>query len=111
MITTSAWLPVPDVAEQLGVRVTRVHRMMREGELLGSVVAGIRQIPTELVTRDEKVAKHIEGVITVLRDAGMSDDAALEWLLTSDETLPGTPAAALHTDRAREVKRRAQALL
>jgi hypothetical protein len=56
------------------------------------------------------VRKHLPGVLTVLRDAGYSDDEILAWLYTPDDTLPGIPAVALETGRATEVKRRAQAL-
>jgi hypothetical protein len=49
-------------------------------------------------------------VLTLLRDAGYSDEEALRWLTTPDETLPGTPLQALHENRATEIKRRAQAL-
>ena len=48
--------------------------------------------------------------IALLRDAGYSDDEALRWLTTPDDTLPGTPLQALHENRATEIKRRAQAL-
>jgi len=56
------------------------------------------------------VLKHLPGVLTLLHDAGYNDDAALRWLYTPDESLPGTPAAALDGNAATEVKRRAQAL-
>ena len=67
------------------------------------------RVPAELVA-GEIVRKHLPGVLTVLHDAGFNDDEALRWLYTPDDSLPGTPAAALNGDRAREVKRRAQAL-
>ena len=66
------WLTVPDVAERLGVPVTRVHQLLRDG--------------------------------------GYDDEAAIRWLHTADDTLPGTPVQALAADRGKEVKRRAQAL-
>jgi hypothetical protein len=56
------------------------------------------------------VLKHLPGVLTLLHDAGFNDEEALRWLYAADETLPGVPAVALGGDRAREVKRRAQAL-
>lgn len=106
----SGWLTIPEVADQFDIRITAVHRMIRDGSLLALRRNGVLNVPSELVTRDEKIAKHLAGVITVLRDAGLSDESALRWLYTPDDTLPGTPAAALHGQRAREVKRRAQAL-
>ncbi|MGH3803071.1 MAG: hypothetical protein ACRDTD_23655, partial [Pseudonocardiaceae bacterium] len=32
-ISVSEWLTVPQVAERLNIRITRVHRLIREGEL------------------------------------------------------------------------------
>jgi hypothetical protein len=46
----------------------------------------------------------------VLADAGFSDDEALRWLFTVDDSLPGSPVQALVENRGTEVKRRAQAL-
>lgn len=66
-------------------------------------------MPAELVA-NEIVRKHLSGVLTLLHDAGYDDEEALRWLYQPDDTLPGTPAVALGGDRAREVKRRAQAL-
>ena len=39
-----------------------------------------------------------------------SDEEALSWLYTPDDSLPGTPVQALAENRGTEVKRRAQAL-
>ncbi|NUS72743.1 MAG: DNA-binding protein [Corynebacteriales bacterium] len=110
MVEPEGWMTVPEVAELLGQRIASVHRALREGTMLGARHDNVIRIPTELVTRDERVAKHIAGVITLLRDAGLSPQASLEWLYTPDDTLNGTPAKALHGPKAREVKRRAQGL-
>ncbi len=103
------WLTVPDIAERLEVPVTRVHQMLRDRHLLAVRRDRVLRIPAELVAGNT-VLKHLPGVLTVLHDAGFNDDEALRWLYTPDDTLPGTPAAALDTHRATEVKRRAQAL-
>ena len=103
------WLTLPDVAERLGVTAPKVHQMVRDGQLLAVRRDGIRQVPAELVA-NRTVLKHLPGVITLLRDAGYRDDEALGWLYRYDDTLPGTPAQALATEQATEVKRRAQAL-
>ncbi|MEH1011571.1 Rv2175c family DNA-binding protein [Micromonospora sp. CPCC 206060] len=105
----AGWLTLPDVAERLDVSISKVHQMIREGELLAARRDGIRRVPAELVA-NQNVQKHLPGVLTLLRDAGYDDEAALRWLYEPDDTLPGTPAGALGGDRAREVKRRAQAL-
>jgi Rv2175c C-terminal domain of unknown function len=108
-VSPSGWVTVPDLAERLDVPVTRVHQMIREGALLAVRHEGVVRVPAELVS-SRNVIKHLPGVLTLLRDAGYSDDEALRWLYSPDDTLPGTPALALSGDGATEVKRRAQAL-
>nr|MDT0662124.1 Rv2175c family DNA-binding protein [Micromonospora sp. DSM 115978] len=103
------WLTLPDVAERLDVTISKVHQMIRERELLAVRQDGVRRVPAELVANNA-VRKHLPGVLTLLADAGYDDAAMLRWLYEPDDSLPGTPAAALGGDRAREVKRRAQAL-
>jgi Rv2175c C-terminal domain of unknown function len=108
-VEPTAWLTVPDIAERLDVPVTRVHQMLRDHHLIAVRRDGVLRIPVELVA-GRTVRKHLPGVLTVLRDAGYDDDDALRWLYTPDDTLPGTPVAALDGGLATEVKRRAQAL-
>jgi Rv2175c C-terminal domain of unknown function len=102
-------LPLPDVAQQLGLPVTRVHQMMRDGQLMGVRRAGVVLIPAEFISGDA-VVKGLPGTITLLRDSGYSAEEILRWLFTAEDSLPGTPIGALRTNRGREVKRRAQAL-
>ncbi|MET7932181.1 Rv2175c family DNA-binding protein [Streptomyces sp. NPDC005322] len=106
-----AWLTLPDVAERLGVEVTRVRQLVKEGQLI-AVRRGenrVLQVPEEFIG-DGKVVKGLVGTLTLLKDDGFSDEEMLEWLFTPDPTLPGTPAQALRENRGTEVKRRAQAL-
>jgi hypothetical protein len=108
-VQPAGWLTLPDIAERMEVPVTRVHQMIREHALIAVRRDGVLRVPAELVAGDT-VRKHLPGVLMLLSDAGYNDEEALRWLYTSDDTLPGTPAEALSGDRAREVKRRAQAL-
>jgi hypothetical protein len=105
----SAWIPLPDVAEKLDVKITKIHQMLRERTLLAFRRDGIRVVPAELVANDT-VLKHLPGILTLLHDAGYNDEEALRWLYTADDSVDGCPAIGLGGDRAREVKRRAQAL-
>lgn len=105
----AGWLTLPDVAERLDVSISKVHQMIRDRELLAVRRDGVRRVPGELVANDI-VLKHLPGVLRLLDDAGYNDEEILRWLYLEDDTLPGTPAAALGGDQAREVKRRAQAL-
>lgn len=102
-------LQLPDVAKILGIAVTRVHQMLRDGDLIAIRRASIVSVPEAFFDGDA-VVRLLPGLLVVLRDGGFSDEEILRWLFTEDETLPGTPVDALHTDSAREVVRRAQAM-
>jgi excisionase family DNA binding protein len=107
------WLTVPEVAERMGVPVTRIHQLVRDGSLAGVREAGVLRIPAGFLVAGETgdvVVKGLPGVLTLLRDGGFSDAEAVRWLHTADDTLPGTPVDALRGNRRREVSRRAQAL-
>jgi len=106
-----SWLNLPDVAERLGVEITRVRPLIKEGQLI-AVRRGenrVLMVPADFIG-DGKIVKGLAGTLTLLKDDGFSDEEALEWLFTEDSTLPGTPAQALRENRGTEVKRRAQAL-
>jgi hypothetical protein len=99
---------IPDIADLLAVPVTRVHQMLRDGQLVAvRDDRGVRKVPAEFV-QDGALVKHLTAVITLLRDLRFSDEEIVEWLFRSDESLPGTPIAALRANRSGEVKRRAQ---
>lgn len=104
-------LPLPDVADRLGLPVTKVRQALRDGQLLAVRRAGVLSVPAAFLTDDGTIVKGLPGTITVLADAGFTPDDMLRWLFTEDETLPGgTPIDALRATGGREVKRRAQAL-
>ncbi|WP_349816994.1 Rv2175c family DNA-binding protein [Frankia sp. Cppng1_Ct_nod] len=103
------WLTLPDVADRLGVPITRVRQMVRDRKLLAVRSDGVLRVPVEFV-QDGEIVKGLPGLLTVLADAGFTDEESMEWLFREDPTLPGTPARALAENRGREVKRRAQAL-
>ncbi|PRW65389.1 DNA-binding protein [Actinopolyspora mortivallis] len=102
-------VPVATVAERLGYPLTRVHQMIRDGQLVAMRRERELVVP-EAFLSGASVVKGLGGTITLLRDNGYTEDEILEWLFTSDDTLPGTPIEALRGDRGREVKRRAQAM-
>ena len=104
-------LPFPDVAELLGLEVTRVHQLVRDGELIYLADdEGVRRIPADFI-QDGAVLKSLPQVIRLLRDARFSDPEVLEWLYRADDSIPGTPINALRENRGTEIKRRAQAEL
>jgi len=104
-------LPLPDVADRLGLPVTKVRQALRDGQLLAVRRDGVLSVPTLFLTDDGEIVKGLPGTVTVLADSGFSPDDMLRWLFEPDETLPGgTPIEALRATGGREVKRRAQAL-
>ncbi|HEX7350816.1 Rv2175c family DNA-binding protein [Brachybacterium sp.] len=105
------WLTLPDVALQLDVEVSRVRRLIDEGQLI-SVRRGdpvVRMVPALLVREDGPIP-HLAGTITILRDGGFEDEELLAWLFTVDESLPGRPVDQLRQGQRGEVRRRALAL-
>lgn len=105
------WLTVPEVGELLGLDVLKVRGLLKDRQLLARRRGGraVLQIPADFVL-DGVIVKGLPGTLSVLADAGYDDDDALRWLFTADDTLPGTPVAALRENRGTEVRRRAQAL-
>ena len=102
-------LTLTEVAERMGIGPTGVRDLVRSGQLLSVPTEEGVRVPADQLDGAQLV-KHLVPVLRLLRDAGYSDDEALRWLTTSDDTLPGTPLQALHENRATEIKRRAQAL-
>lgn len=101
-------LTFPEAAEALGVRVTRVHQLVRDGHLVAiQDPAGAKRIPA-LMIQDGAVVKSLPSVITQLRDARFADHEIVDWLFRDDDSLPGSPIEALRANRGSEVKRRAQ---
>ena len=105
------WLALPDVALALDIDVTRVRRLIEDDHLV-AVRRGdpvVRSVPAEMLV-DGRIAPHLRGTVTVLRDGGFDDVELLTWLFTEDETLPGRPIDHLRRGQRGEVRRRAQAL-
>jgi uncharacterized protein len=104
-----AVLPVAEVAQMLRVPVSRVHQMVRDGQLLSVRRAGAVCVPSDFFSGGAPV-KGLSGTIILLRDGGYDDPDILRWLFADDSSLPGSPIAVLRAGRHREVKRRAQAM-
>ena len=104
------WLSLPDVADRLGLPVSRVKQLLRDRKLL-AVKRPTGQVAVPAAFLDGAQVIHgLSGTLTLLFDCGFSETEALSWLFTADETLPGTPVQALAEHRRTEVNRRAQAL-
>jgi hypothetical protein len=103
-------LLLPDVAERLGLPVTKVRQALRDGQLVAIRRDGLLCIPAEFISSDGTIVKGLPGTINVLADAGFAPDEMVRWLFTADDSLPGRPIDQLRATGGREVKRRAQAL-
>ena len=104
------WLTFPDLAEQLGVPLSTVRRLVEDRELLAHRVGERRVLAVPAGFVDGNGPLHaLKGTFTVLADGGMSDEEILRWLHTRDETLPvpGTPLDAIRAGFKTEVRRRA----
>lgn len=101
-------LTMPEVAEQLGVPVTRAHQLVRDGQLVAVQDSAGKKCVPALLIQDSAVVKSLPSVITQLRDAHFADHEIVEWLFREDASLPGSPIEALRANRGSEVKRRAQ---
>ena len=105
------WLDWKAAGVALGVSVSKVRQLIRDHQLAAAVPregAG-QQVPAELIM-DGEIVKGVPGLLTLLHDGGYDDREILEWLFTSDDSLPGRPIDALRENRGSEVKRRAQAM-
>jgi Rv2175c C-terminal domain of unknown function len=105
------WLTVPDVAERLGVAVTRVRQLLRDGDLV-AIPRGDRrvlQVPAAFLAGDQ-VVKGLGGTLTVLHDAGYQPGEAVRWLFRPEDGLGAPPIEALASGHGTQVRRLAQAL-
>ena len=103
------WLTIPDLVEILGVTVSRVRRLIEDRSLLATRVDGVLQVP-EIFLRDNEPLPELRGTLIVLGDNGFTDDEAMHWLLSEEESLGVAPIDALRAGRKAEVRRVAQAL-
>lgn len=102
------WLTLPDIAEALQLKVQRVRQLIAEHQLVALRLDGVLRVPAAFI-QDGAVLKGLPGTLTVLSDSGYSDEEAVRWLYTAEDSLPGRPIDALVENRGTEVKRRAQA--
>lgn len=106
---SSRWLTVPELVEILGVSPGRVHRLLEDRHLLGVRRDKVLVVPEEFLVDGEPLSD-LRGTLILLADDGFSDDEAVEWMLSVDDSLGVSPITALRAGRKAEVRRIAQAL-
>lgn len=103
------WLTIPDLTELMGLKVSQVRRLIEDRSLLARRVDGVWKVPDVFLVGAEPLHE-LKGTLVVLADAGFTDDEAMTWLLTPEESLGVPPIDALLAGRKAEVRRVAQAL-
>jgi len=106
---TAEWLTLPELVEILGESLGRVRRLFDEQYLVGSRRNGPLAVPAVFLKDDQPLAS-LRGTIIVLKDAGFSDDEAIDWLLAEEESMGRAPIDALRAGHKSEVRRIARAL-
>ena len=103
------WLSLPELVEVLGEPLGRVRRMLDEFQIIGSRRDGAIRVPAVFLLDGHPIPS-LRGTIFVLHDAGFTDDEAIEWLLTTDDSIGRPPIESLREGRKSEVRRVAQGL-
>ena len=107
------WLSIPEFGEALGLTQRQARRLVDDKVVLAHRVGPNNAlcVPAAFI-EDDHLLTALEGTITVLLDARLSPDEALEWLFTADPTLPvdGSPITMLQAHRKAEVRKRASEL-
>ena len=103
------WLTIPDLTEMLGLKVSQVRRLIEDRSLLASRIDGVWKVPAAFIVDGEPMHE-LRGTLILLSDSGFSDEEAMNWLLSSEESLGVSPIDALRAGRKAEVRRVAQSL-
>lgn len=103
------WLTLPELVDVLDEPLGRVRRLLDEFQLIGSRRDGAIKVPAVFIV-DGAPIPSLRGTIIVLHDAGFTDDEAIDWLLTDDDSIGMPPIQALIAGRKSEVRRVAQTL-
>lgn len=106
---STVWLTVPDLVDALGLPQGRVRRLIEDRVLLAVRRAGVLVVPADFLLDGEPL-RELRGTLTVLADAGYSDEETMTWMLSPEASLGTTPIAALRSGRKSEVRRIAQSL-
>ncbi|MFL2001732.1 Rv2175c family DNA-binding protein [Microbacterium sp. A1-JK] len=105
----TTWLSLPELVEATGETLSRVRRMLDEHQLVGTRRDGKLLVPSVFLVDGEPLGS-LRGTLIVLHDRGFTDDEAIEWLLSPEESIGVSPIESLLAGRKSEVRRVAQSL-
>jgi len=103
------WVTLPDIAERFGIKLSQAHRLIEERWLLALRIGGVLKVPAAFLGETEPM-RELRGTVMLLLDDGFSEEEAIAWLLTPEDSLGVSPIEALRAGRKAEVRRVAQAL-
>lgn len=103
------YVTIPDLVERWGSTPSKIRRMIDENFIAAVRIEGVLSIPAEFVT-DEGSLPPLRGTLLVLRDAGLSNDQAVSWMLSHNDELDDRPIALLLRGNKSAVRRATQAL-
>src|SRR5690348_7181069 len=84
------WLPVDEVAKRLGVSTSRVRRLVEDRHLLAVRRDGVLSVPEDFLAGAEPL-RELRGTVILLGDCGFADAEAVDWLLSTEESLGTAP--------------------
>lgn len=104
------WLTIPDLVEKLDLTPSRIRRLIEDRQLLAIKRNGVLSVPVDFLSEEDLPLSELRGTLVVLADARFTDEEAMEWMLSTEESLGTAPIDALRAGRKAEVRRIAQAL-
>jgi hypothetical protein len=107
--TSSEWLSLHQLVEVLDQPIGRVRRLLDDAHLIGTKRDGVFVVPAVFIVNGEPLAS-LRGTVIVLRDAGFTDDEAIDWLISHDDSIGRPPIEALTAGHKAEVRRVARTL-
>lgn len=105
--SVTEWLTYQQAAELLGVSSGRVSRLVEEHQLIAVRRDREFMIPAHLIQNGEPLPS-IRGTIVLLLDAGLTVEAAVDWIYSDSGELGATPISQLLLGHKAPVRRAAQ---
>jgi len=101
-------MSLPEVAEALNIRLRDVRTLVSDQRLLATRPTGPLSISSDQLVDEDgtfTILGNLRGTLTVLFDAGFTEEEADEWLHREEPELGQTPMSALREGRHRAVRR------